>query len=198
MNIFSNIAEQYSSIFLVTHLFAMVLGLGGATYSDILLMKFLKDWEISEKEAEVIETMAKVILVGIALAFLSGFMLFLQKPAELLQSDRFILKTLVFVILVVNGLVLHKFLLPKLLYFSFKKNIYLDRKKHINLRMASFICGAISVVSWYTIFFIAGFKDIPFSFTVLLSSYLVILLGAILGAIIVEKILWKQAHKKNL
>ena len=60
-----SISNTYASIFLTLHLFALVLGLGGATYSDILLMHFLNDYKIEKKEAEVIETMARVIFIGI-------------------------------------------------------------------------------------------------------------------------------------
>ena len=59
----TTIATQYTSIFVMLHLFALVLCLGGATSSEILLAKFLDDYKISRKEAEVIKTMAHVILV---------------------------------------------------------------------------------------------------------------------------------------
>lgn len=197
METLKQIAVNYNEIFLMLHLFALVLGLGGATYSDILLVRFLKDWEIDEKEAEVIETMSKVILVGIMLAFLSGFFLFLPKAAELLQTPKFILKNLIFVVLVVNGFILHKVILPKLLHFSFKENHYLCDSNCFHLRHASFICGAISVVSWYSVFFIGSFRSIPLSFGVLLAIYLVALFGAIGGALTLERILWKQVNKKK-
>lgn len=54
---------QYGSLFTMIHIFSVVIGLGGATYSDILLMKFLRDFHMSKKEVEVIETMSKVIQV---------------------------------------------------------------------------------------------------------------------------------------
>lgn len=195
MDSFFAFAQNNYDFFLILHLFAMVLGLGGATYSDILLFRFLKDWEMDEKEVEVIETMAKVILIGIVLAFISGLMIFLPKAEELLQTPKFLLKNLVFIVLVINGWVLHKAILPKMIHFSFKKNHYICGSKCFHLRHASFICGAISVVSWYTVFLIGGIRTLPFTFEFLLGGYLVLLVGAIGGALFTEKFLWNKSHK---
>ena len=189
----TSIAVQFSSVFLMLHLFAMVLGLGGATYSDILLMKFLNDYKISRKEAEVITTMAHVILVGIVLAFLSGVMLFLPSAERLLETPKFLIKCVIFVVVVVNGFVLHHLILPKLIHFSFHKEVYLSKKFH--LRQAGFVAGAISVVSWYSIFLLGSFKQVPFTFEQLRNTYLFLLVLAIGGALMVEWLVSRRAKQ---
>lgn len=186
--------ENYAPAFVALHLFAMVLGLGGATYSDILLMRFLKDYKISHKEAEVIQTMAHVILIGIVLAFISGVLLFLPKSAEMLDKPKFLVKCLIFFIVTANGFFLHRILLPKMIDFSFHREVYLIRKLH--LRQIGFIAGAISLVSWYSIFLLGSFKNVPFSFGELLGTYVFILAIAIITALGVEKKIQKHARKK--
>ncbi len=186
MNALMSLATDFASSWLTLHLFAMVLGLGGATYSDILLVKFLKDFKISQKEAEVIHTMSQVILIGIVLAFLSGAMLFLPKATELLQTPKFIAKNIAFAIIVINGFFLHRIVLPKLLDFSFHKEKYLI-KKIIHLRHAGFIMGAISATSWYMVFFMGSFKNIPLSLTELLGIYFSVMLIGIGTALGIER-----------
>ncbi len=83
------IASQYRDLFLGFHLFAMVIGLGGATYTDIILVSFLKDKKIDKKESEVIHTMSKAVTIGVFLALISGIVLFLATPEELKQSTAF-------------------------------------------------------------------------------------------------------------
>lgn len=181
---------QYSSIWLSLHLFAMVLGLGGATYSDLLLMNFLKDLKISKKEASVIYSMSKIILVGIVLAFISGFFLYWPESERLLQTPKFLVKLMVFSILIVNGYLLHNIVLPKLVHFSFHKDHFI--KKNLNLRHLGFTMGAISFVSWYSIFLLGSFKNIPYSFAQISGFYFLILFIAILTALLLEGFIKKS------
>lgn len=195
IDILTSFADTYSNAFLVLHLFAMVLGLGGATYSDILLAKFLKDYRISYKEAEVIHTMARVIFIGIFLAFISGIMLFLPSAERLMETPKFLAKSLIFGVVVLNGFLLHHIILPKMIHFSFHKEVYLSKKFH--LRQAGFVAGAISVVSWYSIFLLAGFKNNPFSFAQIMWAYVGILIGAIITALFVEYRLKQRVKGKR-
>ncbi len=181
---------QYSSFWLTLHLFAMVLGLGGATYSDILLMDFLKDLKISKKEASVIHSMSKIILIGIILAFISGFFLFWPESERLLQTPKFLVKVMIFSILTINGFLLHNIILPKLVHFSFHKDHFI--KKTINLRHLGFSMGAISFISWYSIFLLGSFKNIPFSFLQLSGAYFLTLLSSISVSLLLERYINKS------
>ena len=138
--------------------------------------------------------MSKIIFIGIFFAFVSGFMLFLTKPIELLSTPKFLAKNLIFLILMVNGFVLHRCVLPKLIHFSFLKDMWIV-KKIISLRQMGFITGAISAVSWYSVFLLGSFKNVPFSTDQLLASYLVILFGAIVVSLLIEKKITKSVQK---
>ena len=164
------------SVLIVIHLFAMVLGLGGATYSDILLMRFLKDLKISKKEAEVLETLGQVIWVGVGFAVVSGVGLFLPEAQRLLETPKFLAKNIIFLILMINGALLHLYVLPHILQVSFHERTPL---KHLSIRTAAFVMGAISASSWYSVFLLGGFKNVPLS----LSTILLIYLGVVVCAI---------------
>lgn len=176
---------QGREFMVMVHLFAMVLGLGGATYSDILLIRFLKDFKISAKESDVIRTLSDAIWVGVGLAIISGIGLFIINAHELLMSSKFIAKCIIFTILVINGALLHLYLLPHLMKISFHET---DKKgrRHILLRTAGFIAGPISLVSWYTVFVLGSFRKVPLSLPIILALYGGVLLIAIVCSLVVE------------
>ena len=61
-------------IFLViVHLIGTVLGVGGATFIEIFLVKALKDGHIDPTESDFLKTTFTVVRVGLVLAILSGF-----------------------------------------------------------------------------------------------------------------------------
>lgn len=192
MDFLVSFSAEYKSIFVMVHLFAMVLGLGGATYCDILLLKFLKDLRICQKEAEVIHTLSYVILVGIILSFLSGGMLFLADMDRLMVSGKFWAKMVAFCILTVNGFLLHRIVLPKLIDFSFHKEVFMFRDI-LHLRHIGMIMGAVSGTSWYMAFLMGSFRSFPFSFWELIGMYFVVMGVAIFGALVFEKKMKQRA-----
>ena len=192
MDFLINVAIQYNDAFLVLHLFAMVIGLGGATYTDILLVKFLKDLKIDAKEKSIIHTMSTVVSLGVLLALLSGIMLFLADIETIIQKPKFQVKVIIFGIIMINGYLLHKIILPRLINFSFNKEHYL--LKFLHLRQIGFILGSISAVSWYSVFLLGGFSQIPFSFFQLIIAYLVTLVLAISGSLVIEKYIKVQSQ----
>lgn len=184
-----NYLAEFGQVWLVVHLFAMVLGLGGATYTDILLVRFLKDLKISHKEAGIIRQMSHVILIGIFLAFVSGFFLYIPKSEALLSTPKFLVKLIIFTVLSLNGCLLHSFILPKLVKFSFHKDHFITQTVH--LRHLGFVMGAISFVSWYSVFLLGALKEIEWSFGELLMGYLFILGVAVCLSLVLEYFLSK-------
>ncbi len=188
MEFFQEIAKNYRDIWLILHLFAMVIGLGGATYTDILLVTFLKDFKIDKKEKEVVHTMSAAVTVGVFLALFSGVMLFWAKPEELLSTPKFIAKSIIFAVIMINGFLLHRLLLPKLLKFNFKCEHYII-EKFLHLRHLGFIMGAISGVSWYSVFLLGAFSRLNLTIFQILGTYAVTLFAAITVALLIERTL---------
>lgn len=61
-------------LFLVlVHLLGTILGVGGATFVEIFLVKALRDGKVDQAEGEVLKTIFFVVRVGLVLALLSGF-----------------------------------------------------------------------------------------------------------------------------
>lgn len=178
----SEFVGNYFIGFLALHLLAMAVGIGGATVSDILFFKFLKDFRISKKEEEVLHVLKDVILFAMLCIAVTGIFLFIGKP-ELRHSGPFLVKVIASSILLLNGIALHKFIAPHLMYLNLKNSKKMSRKWH---RLA-FALGAISVCSWYSVFLIASLKSVlPQSFRFLLTVYVCILVLGVLGSQVFE------------
>ena len=170
--------QDHYTIVLALHLLAMAVGIGGATVSDILFFKFLKDYRISKKEAEVLHVLKDVILSAMLLIAVSGIALFIGKP-ELGSSGPFLVKTIAATVLIINGICLHAFIAPHLIHLDLKGSQKMSRVWH---RLA-FALGAISLCSWYSVFLLASLKSmLPQDFSALLKIYLLVLTSGVIGS----------------
>jgi len=184
---------DYRLAFLTLHILSMAIGLGGATVSDLLFFKFLKDYRVSKKEEEVLHLLKDVILTVMLIIALSGLALYLPEASRLNASPMFLVKVIATVILIINGIALHVYIAPHLIHFNLRKKERLGRKWH---RLA-FALGAISVCSWYSVFLIAMLKSaLPFGFSTMLTGYLLLLITSILISQLVEYSLTKRAQKE--
>jgi uncharacterized membrane protein len=172
---------EYKSYFTLLHLFGFALGVGGATISDVLFFKFLKDFKITKAERDVLKIMSQVVWFGLLIIVLSGIALFLPESARLLESGKFITKMIVVSVIILNGVVLNLLITPKLLTIAWKET-GMHVGKVSRMSNIAFAAGAISFVSWYTAFFLGFARNVQFSFTQLISFYIGALLIGIIGS----------------
>lgn len=144
---------------LALHILGVCIGLGGATITDILFFKFLKDFRISKKEADVMRTVSHVILGALAIIILSGIALYVPSMPKYNASAAFLVKMFIVGVLTVNGLVLHGYVSPKLVQLSFTSHHRSTPRLRV-LRHLAFALGAVSATSWYTTFFLAMLKSL--------------------------------------
>lgn len=169
------------------HLFGLALGLGAASLADFFFFRFLRDLRISHFEAEVLRHISEVIWFGLALLVLSGTGLLLADPVRLLASDKFLVKSIVVLIIIGNGAFLNLYIAPKLMHISFgdphrhhRGELRVDRK-------IAFALGSVSFVSWYTAFVLGLLPRSPLPFWSLLGVYVVIVCCAVTGSQLVER-----------
>ncbi|MBI4276672.1 vitamin K epoxide reductase family protein [Candidatus Uhrbacteria bacterium] len=187
----------YHRPIVMLHVFGVALGLGGATISDIFFFRFLKDFRISEFEADVLRTLSQVIWLALAIIVLSGIGLYLPESARLLQASKFIVKMIIVVVLTVNGAALGLYLAPKLVTISFGGKHAHESGELRRLRKIAFALGAVSIVSWYSAFILGGLRTVPLSIPVLLALYIGILGAAIVGSQIMERMFRQRAHESG-
>lgn len=170
--------KDHSTYFLTFHILGTALGLGGATIADIMFFRFLSDYRISKKEIEVLGILRAVILGALLVIIITGFALYLPNSETYNQSGAFLVKSIGVLILTINGVALHLYVSPNLKHIDLKPG-----KKREKLQRLSFALGSISIISWYSVFFIAMLKKIlPYTFGELLAIYIFLLLVGISGS----------------
>lgn len=187
------IVEMLHKPILWMHLLGFALGVGGATITDILFFKFLNDFKISEVENKVLQTLSQIIWIGLLIAVISGIGLYLPNAAVLNETPKFLLKTIVVAVIIINGAFLNLYVSPKLVTISWNSSNLLPIRSILRLRRAAFALGAVSFVSWYSAFILGFLKKVPFDFPQLLGIYIGLLLIAITGSQILERVLCKTA-----
>lgn len=184
--------SQYQPIILILHVLGVILGVGGATLTDIFFFRFLKDLRISHAESEVLHTISQVIWFATGLLVLTGLALFMPESERLLQSSKFLAKVVIVAILIANGAALHYLVSPQLVRISFGiRHTHEEGELH-RLRKLAYALGAVSIISWYTVFILGMVSSLPVSAGLILAVYLVALvIGIAVGHWMDER----NAHK---
>lgn len=197
-SVFVSILGEYQSVITFFHVLGVIIGLGAATLTDILFFRFLKDFQISETEANTLNSISRYIWTAIGLIFLSGLGLYLPQMEDLNQSAKFLTKFLVVGVIIINGLILRYTVAPRLSTLSFKDDGSLADSNARSFRRRAFALGAISGVSWYSALALGLLDKSPFSFLILLLIYVLLLVSAVIGSQITERILTRRANNSTL
>lgn len=171
----------------IAHNIGFILGLGSATITDILFFLFLKDNTISAEEKETMDTLTSVIWAGLAILIISGLALYLPDQERLALSSKFLLKVFVVAVIAINGVFLNMFVAPYMRRLSFEGSIPARR-----FRRLAFALGGVSIISWYTAFFLGSIRRVAIDFPVLLCGYISLLLVGIVGSQIAERYITKK------
>ncbi len=166
----------------VVHVISVILGMGAALMSDVLFSFFSKDKKLNKTEIFTLSILAKAVLYGLVLIIFSGIIIFFSDVEKYISSAKFLAKMTILIILVLNGYLLNKYVWPHLLQKGFFTN-----KKERGLRKLSFICGAISVISWLSVCTLGVIDTLSISYTLLLSIYIAITLFGVAVSLLVEK-----------
>lgn len=185
---------QIKSVFIVIHALAAAVGLGAVVVTDTLFFRFLKDFKVSHKERETLNTISQVIWGAIIALFLSGVVLYFSAPLEYLAKSKFVAKLCIFAVIVINGIALNAIISPYLVRLSFNDDAE-SLKKSLKLRILrriAFASGGISIVSWLSVFILGSIRSIPLSVGQALLVYIGLAGCAVLGSQIFATILKKH------
>lgn len=178
---------------LTVHLLGLVMGLGGALILDLLIFHFLKNYTISSREAVIMHIISQMIMLGLILLIVSGIPLFLTDVTSYLDNPRFLMKMTAVGFVILNGIVLNLYIAPKMEMISLRQE---DGKSHETLSMVSFISGATSFISWFTVFILAMIDILErFSYSTLLIAFLMFLGVGISGALLTKRKYEMEAKK---
>ena len=169
---------------IIGHLVGIVLGVGGATVSDVFFFKSIKDGKITDTEYDTLITITKLIWTGLVILALSGFgflvLAFTAMP-ELWEAgysaDKILMKLIITAIIAANGMVFHIIILPM---FEAHLNQPLITPHFNKTAPLLFTSGAISGVSWWSALILGAWRGLQAPFLTLLGVYLILLIGAII------------------
>ena len=179
---------------LTVHLLGLVLGLGGALIIDVMIFHFLNNFKISTREAVIMHLLSQMIVLGLILLVVSGIALMFTDLHTYLENPRFLMKLTAVGIVSLNGAVLNLYVAPKMELISLREE---DRESNQALVKASFIVGAVSAISWLTVFFLAMIEILEtFSYITLLVAYLILLAIAISGGLF-TKYSYEESAKED-
>ena len=189
---FLPLLAEYGGLIAVLHILGAGVGLGSATISDVLFFKFLRDFKISEWEADILGTLSRVIWVSLAILVISGAGLYLPDSALLNESPKFLAKMIIVAVIIVNGAFLNLWITPRLVKISFGGRHEHEAGELHYARRLAFALGAISVISWYSAFILGSLRESPAGFSLILGGYFLLIAGGVVASQIMER---AYAHK---
>tara|TARA_Y100000310_G_scaffold295299_1_gene326512 strand:- start:1821 stop:2369 length:549 start_codon:yes stop_codon:yes gene_type:complete len=162
------------SLALVFHIIGVAVAVGSATIVDYLHVIGLRRSSLEKGLCKIYPKISILINLALILIYLSGFVLVYQKP-ELLESNLFMLKVLLVIIVTINGLYLQKIISPELDKCVLKGNKYCTSF----VLYGSAVSGSISIVTWYSVLILSLTKNLGYSLQQFFVSYLIVLIVVI-------------------
>lgn len=187
--------EDGRRLYLIIHVFSVILGMGAALISDYLFSAFASDFKINKFEHATFRKLSRLVWVSLYAIVFSGIGVFLSDIAKYAHSDKFLTKMTVVFVIIINGYLMKRVLEPVLHKLRFDADFTFHK---ITLRKKAFILGAISGASWLSAFVLAMLKNLPHTYFEMLSVYGLVVLGAIIMSQIVEKVISREAQKEKL
>ena len=170
------------TLFIIIHILFVITGMGSALLSDFLFNFYSKDKVLNVTETKSLSLLSRVVWISLIFIICSGIALFFSDPEKYIHSQKFISKMCIVGVLLLNGLFLSEFISPHL-----TDRGLLKFKNKRTLRQISFICGAISIVSWSIVCILGTLKSIPIHFTQFILYYIIFIFFSALIALFVEK-----------
>ena len=172
---------HYKVIFTILHVLTVVVGMGSALVSDLLFNFFSQDKYLDTGEQKTLNFLSSIVWYSLIGIILSGIAIFSSNIPKYLNSEKFLLKMGIMMILLVNGYIIHRYISP----FMAKRNFLTAVKQKTHRRIA-FICGAVSVSSWVIICILGMLSALPVSLPIGIVIYFGIIITGSIVALIVE------------
>lgn len=175
------------NLLVLFHLIGIVIGLGSATVVDVVSLQALRAGQFSQERVALIKTIGNLVWLGLSLIIVSGLMLLFENgiPQSLAELPvKPLVKLGITFVIVINGLVIHRMILPRLTQAAGKPF------SQTNLPAAATLLGisaAVSATSWWTTFVYGAWRRIPLSGGEMISAYLLILLVTVVIGILATR-----------
>jgi uncharacterized membrane protein len=168
-NVGDLLASYLPAISLI-QLIAVAVGVASVTVSSLMIIKFLGDFKIDEREDRKINVVNQITWVSILLLIIVNVSVFTVNPLEYLLSDKWIAQAFILVVLILNTAIFDMKLQPNLIGVRLDLgsiNVF----KTFWMRQNAFAATTISIISWYMIMLMSFFNVNSANDSVVLISY---------------------------
>ncbi len=169
----------------ILHIIGTALGVGAATVSDYLFFTFTSKGILTKDGYATLKAVANVVWIGLFILLLSGFgfvFLYMSGYGSVQTTyslDKIWAKLTIVCILVANGFVLHRVVLP---LFEKRLGKPYATPAFIKKSPIVFSAGAISAASWYSTLILGGWRGLTASYCKIMLGYLaVVLIGIVIS-----------------
>ncbi len=172
------------SIMKLLHLAGLIMGLGGAVLADYTTWSRGVIRPVSAYTIYQMQFLSRIVLAGLVLLWVSGaglIWLGTMNNPDYLTNEKLWAKLLIVVVLTINGVVVHRFVMPYL-RDSIGRRLFENVGK-VDIALLTMV-GSLSFVSWMTPFVLAKATELNYvtPFRSILVVYLSIFAIAWLGS----------------
>lgn len=195
--IFVPFLMRYQEVWSTVHTLALGVMAGAWTVTYFFFIRFLRDFRISKKEAQVLDGVSEILWLTFGIVIMAGLGLLLPDLKTGAVAPRMAVESVAVVVLVVTGVVLSMSVEPRLVNISFGNKHKHKSGELLRDRKRAFILSTMSLVSWYFIFFVTVFDNISLRFDDLLAIYLTVLAGSALLGVGLEYLIERRALRQS-
>jgi hypothetical protein len=185
---------------IMAHLFGLTIGLGGATILDIIFLRLAaRGKAVQQTDADLVALISKLVTWALVLLWVSGIGFLIQywsDTPELLPNPKVYAKVSIVGLLTLNGIVLHARVLP-IVYRNVGRPLFERLQSKEQFLMLA--CGTISMISWYTPFFLGIAREMNFVVPAswILAAYAGLVVAAISTALLLGPLLLRFAARRR-
>ncbi|MEM8796685.1 MAG: hypothetical protein AAGE61_14035 [Pseudomonadota bacterium] len=172
---------EWITVLKIAHLIGLMAGLGGAVYTDYLVVTKGVLKPLTEETLAQVKQLSHFVTLGLGLLWISGGLLtyeLLTTNPDFMLNEKFWAKVVIVTVLTVNGFVVHNVVLGEACR-SIRKRLLFDSNARIAVILT--ISGSVSFVSW-VIPFVLG-KAPEFSYVLPFEAIIFFWICAILASI---------------
>jgi len=160
---------DWHSFLVSAHIIGTVLGVGGATFAEIFLLKALRDGVVDPTETDFLHSTYRVIRIGLVILVLSGFgfliLYRLTGMEERLYSPVLWSKLSIVFIILMNAILIQTHKIPL------------------------WLGSALSFASWYAAMLLVPLSVWQYSYFVIMGWYIVSVIVVVVVLSVIRKIL---------
>lgn len=178
------ILTSWQEVIVGIKLLGIAIALGGATLDQLFFYRFLSDYKISTWESSILQAISQVTWIGLLIFLLAFVGIFLADPVV---SGITYAQLVVLGIIILSDTYANLTIAPRLIHIAFDTKHKKETRTSKRDRSLAFAGGAISIVSWYTLFILVLLPDHIARFWVIVSLYSVLVIAAIIASRIAEQ-----------